>query len=55
MVGDTLHDLDAARAAGAVAVAVLSGPAAREVLEPHADYVLDDISGLPGLIARLNG
>ena len=55
MVGDTQHDLDAARAAGAVAIAVLSGPASRAALEPHADYVLDDISGLPGLIARLNG
>ena len=54
VVGDTLHDLAAARAAGAVAVAVLSGPAAREALEPHADFVLEDISGVPGLVARLN-
>jgi phosphoglycolate phosphatase-like HAD superfamily hydrolase len=38
-----------------VAIAVLSGPASRAALEPHADYVLDDISGLPGLIGRLNG
>jgi phosphoglycolate phosphatase len=53
MVGDTLHDLDAARAAGAIAVAVLSGPAAREALEPRADHVLDDIGGLPELMARL--
>jgi hypothetical protein len=55
MVGDTLHDLDAARAAGAVAVAVLSGPVGREVLEPHADYVIADISALPALAARLMG
>jgi phosphoglycolate phosphatase len=53
MVGDTLHDLDAARAAGAIAVAVLSGPADREALEPRADYVLEDISGLPELMRRL--
>jgi phosphoglycolate phosphatase len=53
MVGDTLHDLDAARAAGAVAIAVLSGPAERDALAPRADYVLEDIEGLPGLFARL--
>jgi len=53
MVGDTLHDLDAARAAGALAVAVLSGPADRATLEPRADHVLEDISQLPGFIARL--
>jgi len=53
MVGDTLHDMEAARAAGAVAIAVLSGPASREVLESHADHVVDDISALPALFARL--
>jgi phosphoglycolate phosphatase len=53
MVGDTVHDLDCARAAGAVAVAVLSGPAGREVLEPHADHVVEDIAALPALFSRL--
>ena len=38
LVGDTLHDLECARAAGAIAVAVLSGVASREDLAPHADY-----------------
>ncbi len=51
MVGDSLHDLTAARAAGAVAVAVLSGPTERSALEPHADYVIDHIGALPGLLA----
>jgi len=37
LVGDSTHDLHAARAAGAIAIAVLSGPASREELEPHAD------------------
>ena len=46
MVGDSLHDLDAGRAAGMHAVAVLTGIATREDLAPHADVVLDDISGL---------
>ena len=50
LVGDTLHDLDCARAAGAVAIAVLSGVATREDLAPHADYVIADIGELPGLL-----
>jgi phosphoglycolate phosphatase len=53
MVGDSLHDLDAARAAGALAVAVLSGPADREALAPHADHVVADIEALPALFATL--
>jgi phosphoglycolate phosphatase len=46
MVGDSRHDLDSARAAGAVAVAVLSGIASRAELAPHADYVLADVGEL---------
>ena len=53
MVGDTLHDMEAAHAAGAVAIAVLSGPATREQLEARADHVIEDISGLPALLAGL--
>lgn len=49
LVGDTLHDLHAAKAAGAVAVAVLTGltgEAAREQLAPHADVVIDSLDQL---------
>lgn len=53
MVGDTLHDLRSARAAGALAVAVLTGPAAIADLAGEADHVLDDIGGLLALIDRL--
>jgi phosphoglycolate phosphatase len=56
LVGDTLHDLHAARAAGSIAIAVLSGPqgeAARADLEPHADYVIGSISELPALVDTL--
>jgi phosphoglycolate phosphatase len=56
LVGDSLHDLHCARAAGAVAVAVLSGPlreAARADLEPHADHVIASIAALPALVERL--
>jgi phosphoglycolate phosphatase len=53
LVGDTLHDLECARAAGAVAVAVLSGLATREELAPHADHVLGHIGELPGWVDSL--
>ena len=47
MVGDSLHDLHAGRAAGTQTVAVLTGVATRTDLAPYADVVLPDISGLP--------
>lgn len=46
MVGDSLHDLDAGRAAGMKAVAVLTGIATEADLAPHADVVLADIGAL---------
>ena len=48
MIGDSTHDLHAGAAAGMVPVAVLSGPATREDLAPHAAVVLPDIGHLPG-------
>jgi phosphoglycolate phosphatase len=51
MVGDSLHDLHAGRAAGMVCVAVLTGIAPHAVLAPHADVVLPDIGGLPAWLA----
>ena len=47
MVGDSKHDLHAGRAAGMVAVAVLTGIAEHDELAPHADVILPDISHLP--------
>lgn len=47
MVGDSLHDAAAARAAGMGAVGVLTGVAPRSVLEPAFDVVLPDIGALP--------
>lgn len=46
MVGDSRHDLAAARAAGMRALAVLTGPARRDDLEAAADLVFDDIGAL---------
>ncbi len=37
VIGDTVHDLAAARAAGAIAIGVLTGPAVAASLAPHAD------------------
>lgn len=58
MVGDSAHDLAAARSAGAMAIAVLSGPAgeaARAELAQLADHVIGSIGDLPRLLARLAG
>ena len=53
MIGDSVHDLGVAPAAGAaLAIGVLTGPATREDLGPYADHVLDSIADLPGLLAR---
>jgi phosphoglycolate phosphatase len=56
MIGDSVHDLVAARRAGAVAVLVLTGPlgqAARADLAPHADHVIGSIADLPALVESL--
>lgn len=48
MVGDSLHDLHAGKAAGTKTLGVLTGYASRSDLAPHADSVLDSIADLPG-------
>jgi phosphoglycolate phosphatase len=53
LVGDSLHDLHAARAAGAVGIGVLSGHADADALGPHADHLIDDIMALPTLLDRI--
>lgn len=47
MVGDSIHDMQAGRAAGVKTCAVETGPATREELEPHADMILLSITELP--------
>ena len=51
MVGDSAHDLHAARAAGMVPVAVLTGVAEAAELAPLAAAVLPDIGHLPEWLA----
>jgi len=52
VVGDSLLDLAAARAAGAIAIGVLTGPASSAVLAPHADALLDSPAELPAWLDR---
>lgn len=51
MVGDNRHDLEMARAAGAIAIGVLSGTGTREALTPLAHAVLGSVAELPGWLA----
>eukprot|EP01037_Dinobryon_pediforme_P013174 gene13174-13279_t len=53
LVGDSIHDMDAAKRAGAIAIGVLTGPLSREELAAHADHVIDSIADLPDLLDRL--
>ncbi|MBV9831779.1 MAG: haloacid dehalogenase-like hydrolase, partial [Marmoricola sp.] len=47
-VGDHVHDVEGARAAGATSVSVLTGGCTREELEAAGtDVVLDDLTGFP--------
>ena len=47
MIGDSLHDLHAGRAAGVRTVGVLTGPAPAATLATAADVVIPDIGHLP--------
>ena len=46
VIGDSLHDLKMARAAGAIAIGVLSGASSEQTLAAHADYLFPDIAAL---------
>lgn len=51
MVGDSVHDLAMASAAGmGMRVGVLTGPATAEMLAPHADLVVESIAALPAFL-----
>jgi phosphoglycolate phosphatase len=53
VVGDSLHDIEMARAAGAgLVVGVLTGASPREHLAPHVDRVIDSIAALEAVLAE---
>ena len=50
VIGDSIHDLEMARRAGAgLRIAVLSGTSGRSDLEDHADLVVESVTALPQL------
>lgn len=54
IIGDTPHDIDCARACGAVAVAVATGLYPREELAAHApDLLFDDFADVDAVVAAL--
>jgi phosphoglycolate phosphatase len=53
MIGDSTHDLHAARAAGMIGVAVGTGPASLDDLKAHAAHTIPRIGNLPALVAAL--
>jgi phosphoglycolate phosphatase len=51
VVGDSLHDLEMARAAGAgLAIGVLTGASPRATLVPHADHVIGSIAEIETIL-----
>lgn len=52
MVGDSVHDLQAGRAAGMITIGVLTGLAEADALAPMADVVLPDIGHIPAWLAE---
>jgi phosphoglycolate phosphatase len=46
VIGDAVHDLKMARAAGSIAIGVLSGASSAQTLSEHADILITDIGGL---------
>ncbi|MEL7464073.1 MAG: HAD family hydrolase [Pseudomonadota bacterium] len=54
MVGDSVHDLCAGRAAGcAASIGVLTGPATERELEAEADAILPSVADLPDYLRRV--
>ena len=49
-VGDSLHDMHAAKAAGVLAIGVTTGMHEREVLAEHADHVVEVLGEVLGVV-----
>lgn len=52
LIGDTHHDLVAAKAAGANAILVRSGPATVDPFAGEADLIIDNVDALADLLTR---
>lgn len=53
MIGDSVHDMTFARDAGMVAIGISTGPMPGQALAGHCDFLIDNLSELPGLLATL--
>lgn len=54
MIGDSIHDLEAGRAAGCgLTIGVLTGPATARDLGAYADHIIPSIDALPELLDAL--
>jgi phosphoglycolate phosphatase len=53
MVGDNSHDMEEARAGGAMAIAVLTGNATHRDIAHLADHTLDSVADIPRLLREL--
>ena len=54
MIGDTPHDIDCARAFGAVAIAVATGQYTRdELLADRPDHLFDDLGDVEKVLAAV--
>ncbi len=54
VVGDSRHDMEMARAAGSIAIGVLSGTGTRRSLDGYCDALLNNVDELPDLFDRLS-
>ena len=54
MVGDSLHDIEAGKAAGSPTLGVPTGVADRDTLATHADQVIDSLADLPLLLGLMS-
>lgn len=52
-VGDSPHDMNAGRAAGAMTVAALWGPFRERVTQPEPDFAIESLSELVGVLDRV--
>ena len=54
VVGDSRHDMEMARAAGSIAIGVLSGTGTRRSLDGYCDAMLNNVGELPDLFGRMS-
>jgi phosphoglycolate phosphatase-like HAD superfamily hydrolase len=56
VIGDTPHDIDCARAFGAVAIAVTTGPYSRaDLVADRPDFLFDDLGDVERVLAAVLG